>query len=90
MHWLCGSLASLDAHLPRPGWRREDLGLPTGQGTLTVLQTGKGGGKEWEVGEGNGSMGGHRNFFKKGKDQKSKDRQRAQLMYTVCLAFLKT
>ena len=41
MFWLCGSLASLDAHLPRPGWMVEDVGLPTGQGTLTALQTGE-------------------------------------------------
>ena len=34
----------MDAHLPRPGWSREDLGLPMGQGTLTALSTRKGGG----------------------------------------------
>ena len=44
MHWLFGSLVCLDAHLPRPGWRGEDLGLPTGQGTLTALRTEEGGG----------------------------------------------
>ena len=44
MDWLCGSLVCLDAHLPRPGWRGEGLGLPTGQGTLTALRTGEGGG----------------------------------------------
>ena len=44
MDWLCGSLVCLDAHLPRPGWRGEDPGLPTGQGTLTALRTRKGGG----------------------------------------------
>ena len=33
----------MDAHLPRPGWRGEDLGLPMGQGTLTALKTGEGG-----------------------------------------------
>ena len=43
MYWLCGNLLCLDAHLPRPGWRGEDLGLPTGQGTLTALRTGEGG-----------------------------------------------
>ena len=49
MDWLCGSLVCLDAHLHRPGWRGEDLGLPTGQGTLTALRTrerGGGGGKD--------------------------------------------
>ena len=47
MYWLCENLVCLDArkdgHLPRPGWRREDLGLPTGQGNLTALRTGEGG-----------------------------------------------
>ena len=39
----------MDAHLYRPGWRGEDLGLPTGQGILTALRTKKGGeGKEGE------------------------------------------
>ena len=52
MDWLCGSLVCLDAHLPRPGWRGEDLGLPTGQGTLTALRTGEG------RGEGVGGVGG--------------------------------
>ena len=28
----------------RPGWRGEDLGLPMGEGTLTALRTGEGGG----------------------------------------------
>ena len=51
MDWLFGSLVCLDAHLPRPGWRGEDLGLPTGQGTLTALRTGEGeGGGMGEVG----------------------------------------
>ena len=34
----------MDAHLYRPVWREEDLGLPTGQGTLTALKIGEGGG----------------------------------------------
>ena len=56
MNWLCGSLACLDAHLPRLGWRGGDLGLPTGQGTLAALWTGEGDGEEmgregeWEEG----------------------------------------
>ncbi len=47
----------MDARLPRPGWRGEDLGLPTGQGALTALWTGEGGerrgrrGKEMVGGE---------------------------------------
>ena len=46
MDWLFGSLICLDAHLPRPGWRGEGLGLSTGQGTLTSLRTGEQGGGE--------------------------------------------
>ena len=52
-NWLCGSLVCLDAHLPRPGWSGEDLGLITGQGTLTALRTVEGGGK-WKEREENG------------------------------------
>ena len=37
----------MDAHLPRLGWRREDLELPKVWGTLTALRTGVGG--IWEV-----------------------------------------
>ena len=44
MDWVCGSLVCLDAYLPRPGWRGEDIGLPMGQGTLTALKTREGGG----------------------------------------------
>ena len=55
-----GSLVFLDAHLYKPRWRRVDLGLPTGQGTLTALRTRKGG----EGGEGKrkGRLGGGGNF----------------------------
>ena len=44
----------MDTHLPRLGWRGEGLELPTGQGTLTSLRTGEGGGKgnEREMGGG--------------------------------------
>ena len=35
----------MDAHLYRPGWRWEDLGLLTGLGTLTALQIREGGEK---------------------------------------------
>ena len=48
MYWPYGSLVFLDAHLPGPGWRGEDLGLSTGQGTLTALRTGEGEGEKWE------------------------------------------
>ena len=34
----------MDAHLPRPGGRGEELELPTGQETLTALRTGEVGG----------------------------------------------
>ena len=60
MDRLCESLVCLDAHLPRPGWRGEDLGLPTGQGTLTALKTREGGGFGEE--EGKGKWGGGGNF----------------------------
>ena len=48
MYWLFGILVCLDAHLPRPGGRGEELELPTGQETLTALWTGEGGGGKWE------------------------------------------
>ncbi len=47
----------MDVHLPRPGWRGEDFGLSTGQGTLTALWTGEGEGEEWEEGERSGRKG---------------------------------
>ena len=57
MFWLFGTLVHLDAHLPRPGQRREGLGLPKGQGTLPSLKEGVAGrrasgrvGEEWEEG----------------------------------------
>ena len=51
MDWRFGILACLDAHLPEPGGRGEDLGFPTGQETLTALGNGEGGGEgvgEWD------------------------------------------
>ena len=51
MYWLFGILVCLDAHLPRPGGRGEELELPTGQETLTVLRTGEGGGEGVAGGE---------------------------------------
>ena len=42
MYWLFGILVCLDAHLPRPGGRGEELELPTGQETMTALRTGEG------------------------------------------------
>ena len=59
-----GNLVCLDAHVPRPGGRAEDLELPTGQETLTVLRTGERGGEgvgEWE---GIGQRGECGNFYK--------------------------
>ena len=50
MYWLFGILVWLDAHLPRPGGRGEELELPTGQKTLTALRTGEGGGEGVENG----------------------------------------
>ena len=53
-----GILVCLDAHLPRPGGRGEELELPTGQKTLTALRAGEGGGEGvrgvggyWEEGQ---------------------------------------
>ena len=51
MYWLSRILVCLDAHLPRPGVRGEELELPEGQETLTALRTGE------EGGEGVGGMG---------------------------------
>ena len=57
MYWLFGILVCLDAHIPRPEWTEEGLGLPTGQGTLPSLRTREGeggvGGKGEEGGGGN-------------------------------------
>ena len=53
MYWLFRILVCLDAHLPGPGGWGEELGLPTGQETLTALETGEGGG------EGVGEAGGY-------------------------------
>ena len=40
-----GILVCLDAHLPRPVGTGEELGLLTGQETLTAVGTGEGGGE---------------------------------------------
>ena len=45
MYWLFETLVYLDAQLPRSGWKREGLGLPTGQEALTALGIGEGGGE---------------------------------------------
>ena len=57
MNWLFGILVCLDAHLPGPGGREEELGFPTGQEILTALGNGEGGregvgraGGYWEEG----------------------------------------
>ena len=41
MYLLFGIQFSLDAYLPKPGWKGEGLGLPTGQGVLPSLRTGE-------------------------------------------------
>ena len=46
MYWLFGILFYLDAYFPKPGWSGEGLGLSTGQGTLPILKTGEGEGRE--------------------------------------------
>ena len=46
----------MDAHLPGPGGRGEELELPTGWKTLTALREGEGGG------EGVGWRGGNGDF----------------------------
>ena len=54
MYWLLGILVWLNAHLPRPGGRGEELELPTGQETLTALRDGEGVGRVrvgWEEGQ---------------------------------------
>ena len=61
MYWLFGILVWLDAHLPRPGGRGEELELPIGQETLTALRTGEGGGERV------GRMGG---FWEEGRKWK--------------------
>ena len=61
MYWFFGILVYLDAHLPRPGGKGEELELPTGQETLTALRTGEGGG------EGVGGVGG---YWEEGKKWK--------------------
>ena len=64
MDWLFGILACLDAHLPGPGGRGEELGFPTGQETLTALGNGEGGG------EGVGGMGGAGGYWEEGRKWK--------------------
>ena len=43
MDWLFGILACLDAHLPGPGGRGEELELPTGLEALTAIRDKEGG-----------------------------------------------
>ena len=52
----------MEAHLPRPGGRGEELELPTGLETLTALRDKEGGGEggEWE---GVGKRGVNGNFY---------------------------
>ena len=53
----------LDAHLPGPGVRGEELGLPTGQETLTALGDKEGGGEGGGEWEGVGRRGVNGNFL---------------------------
>ena len=61
MYWLFGILVCLDAHLPRPGGRGEELELPTGQETLTALRTGEGRGQ---------GVGGEGGYWEEGRNWK--------------------
>ena len=53
----------MDAHLPGPGVRGEELGLPTGQETLTSLGDKEGGGEGGGEWEGVGRRGVNGNFL---------------------------
>ena len=64
MDWLFGILVCVDAHLPGPGERGEELGFPTGQETLTALGNGEGGG------EGVGRVGRGGGYWKEGRKWK--------------------
>ena len=59
-----GILVCLDAHLPRPGGRGEELQLPTGQETLTALGLEREKKREWGEWESFGRRGGNGNFYK--------------------------
>ena len=52
MYWILALQSVWTLTFPGPGGRREELGLPTGQETLTALGDGEGGG------EGVGRVGG--------------------------------
>ena len=58
LYCVFGILVCLDAHLPGPGGRGEELGLPMGQEALTALWTGEGGGEE---------VGGVGGYWKEGR-----------------------
>ena len=83
MFWLCGSLPSLDVHLPITGWRGEDFGLSTGHETLTALQAAEGGGQD-EGGEGKWEAGRRQKFlFFKLKNKKENIKKVQCKMYTI-------
>ena len=85
MYWLCGSLVCLDAHFPRPGWSGEDLGLPTGQGTLTALWTGEGGVVELEDGGEKWKEGRRWKFLSKNKNKKRKREREKRKKVGLCI-----
>ena len=59
MYWLSVILVNLDAHLPKPGWRKEGLGLPIGRVPYPLLGL-----------EGGGMSGGAGGKWEKGRKQK--------------------
>ena len=65
MDWLFGILVCLDAHLPGPGGRGEELGFPTGQETLNALGMVREEEREWGEREGIGRRGGSGNSLNK-------------------------
>ena len=86
MYWLFGILVCLDAHLPRPGGRGEELELPTGQETLLLVLERE---KERELGEweGIGRRGGSGNFYKLIKKRKETVVEKGMLRMPVRFLF---
>ena len=75
MYWLFGILVCLEAHLPRPGGRGEELELSTGQETLTALRDGEGEGVRGVEGyREEGRSGNFYKLIKKKTEKKEKKR----------------